>query len=1342
MYIAMCEFRSIAAVMLRIVFLQSLLVFSSICQNVLPDNTISVDPSCGRNDPQCLDPLSGLRCATLSYALRYANHSTLYLLSDAEDHMLVAGEANTLANLRDITIASNGTSSTVRCVRNAGLSFENVSTLVIKNVIFLGCGTVHNSTSRNLSDTESPYTLLKFTVALYFHLCESVNLRYVTVSNSPAMGVIMYDTTGENLILNSVFSDNIAQDCSTPGGGGFSIEFAYSAPGDICAPSSLQHNTRSMYIFSNSTFSGNVADDGSANVTTFPIPNACNHGAFGKGGGLALFFKGNASSNTVKLFNCTFQNNKADWGGGFYVEFHDAAAGNVIEIESTFSNNSAVIEGGGLRVAYYTPGYNRKIEANHLFIRSSTFQHNNAFTAGAIAVLLSLVNADDPVPELLVSNCTFESNRAEIGSVVHGSYVTLSSASLTPVIVFQTCTFTNNILDERLDIRITQSYTGIGAVYLNGIPAKFVGAIIFENNSGSALAVVGAYVDFTSSNVSFFNNTGDKGGAISLLGDASMVISNQTIARFEGNSASTYGGAIYNAYIEIERFSSYANCFIRYNDFFVPPDKWTAHFIFRNNTADKVGNSIYSTSILPCSLFTATPNEMETVFCWNHTFWNYDHNCIDEIGTGFGKLTTYIAKTYPGLKYKLPINIFDELGHDILGFTPFIATIKKLHPQPVATVDPGFYVAVDGVIQLNGNGSTNQTLILTLEGTGMGHWQSEIAVQLLPCPPGLSLDRNDQKGICKCDPSKTFNSIVVCLGGWSDNGTALIKAGFWIGFSPELGSAELVVAPCPRGFCKQIATSADVLQLSGTYIFLPMASAMLDSVVCSPNRMGILCGECAASYAPSVNDDAFSCVPCDSSQLVENTFKYIGILYFPLVLFFLFIILFNIKLTTGPANAFVLFSQAIVSSFDSTVSGQLTISSDVYSGAKVYFKICSFLYRMYNLDFFAFLLEPFCIGPHFNTLDVIELNYVVAIVPCVMILIVMACYRVKTLTCIFRTCRCNTGRKDSQSQLTYIRSIRVSPILAFAAFLLLSYNKFCTTTSKLLNQVTFINASGSSITLTRLYYAAQFYPGYWKYALPCSIISILIIVLPIILLGFPVHLFEKCISHVPAIMKHYPAEKVNIFLDAFQGCFRDNRRYFASAYFFFRLIINIFLVLLPTSSILLSQQLLCIAMVVLIAILQPYKVTVFNYVDILFFSNLAIISILNEYITQYSSDLNQQKSISAILVVICILISLPLIYMVGYLIWCFLVKRKKELIVSMLLSPMQKYLDHKARAEMDTAVHFQTIKRDDQGNVIAVDVITFVASDIDLLDARMHEQVTSAYADADVTVNPAVTPSN
>ena len=62
----------------------------------------------------------------------------------------------------------------------------------------------------------------------------------------------------------------------------------------------------SVYDFINCTFSQNKANNGSVNGPIFIIPYKCNHDIFGKGGGLALFFKGSASGNTS---DCTFQTN-------------------------------------------------------------------------------------------------------------------------------------------------------------------------------------------------------------------------------------------------------------------------------------------------------------------------------------------------------------------------------------------------------------------------------------------------------------------------------------------------------------------------------------------------------------------------------------------------------------------------------------------------------------------------------------------------------------------------------------------------------------------------------------------------------------------------------------------------------------------------------------------------------------------------------------------------------------------------------------------------------------------------------------------------------------------------
>ena len=186
---------------------------------------------------------------------------------------------------------------------------------------------------------------------------------------------------------------------------------------------------------------------------------------------------------------------------------------------------------------------------------------------------------------------------------------------------------------------------GVGSVYVNEVPVQFEDSIVFELNTGTALAFVGTHIMFTSCKASFKGNHGVKGGAISLLGAAWIPINENTTMIFDNNHASIEGGAIYNVYIEKGSAATSTNCFLKYNNPFIPADYWTAHFIFINNPASS-GNSIYSSSIPPCALLTSSPTNM--IFCWNETYWNFSGQlCTDQITTDIGKVVILgPSKTY------------------------------------------------------------------------------------------------------------------------------------------------------------------------------------------------------------------------------------------------------------------------------------------------------------------------------------------------------------------------------------------------------------------------------------------------------------------------------------------------------------------------------------------------------------------------------------------------------------------------------------------------------------------------------------------------------------------------
>ena len=66
---------------------------------------------------------------------------------------------------------------------------------------------------------------------------------------------------------------------------------------------------------------------------------------------------------------------------------------------------------------------------------------------------------------------------------------------------------------------------------------------------------------------------------------------------------------------------------------------------------------------------------------------------------------------------------------------------------------------------------------------------------------------------------------------------------------------------------------------------------------------------------------ATDCVPCDAHSSKVNWIYYLLAIYVPLLVIFLVIIVFNIHLTSGPLNSFILFAQVISTTVDINLQG-------------------------------------------------------------------------------------------------------------------------------------------------------------------------------------------------------------------------------------------------------------------------------------------------------------------------------------------------------------------------------------------------------------------------------------
>ena len=1238
---------------------------------------IFVDPKNGLDNSSCLTSGSpNISCNSLDWVFNvtYRSNQTVYVLSNGTHK--ISSPVAIFQNLNNISFFGKASRDTViQCTaENIGLSFERVTELSFSQISFVNCSALRNSTSKSYSEN-GKLKFMEILVALHFIFCKNIAMDCISVNHSPsATGVVVYNTIGINKMTNSEFSYNqVSNDMN--GGGGFYVEFTFCIPGDENCSDSVDSYTNenhdSVYLFESCLFRNNVGYVSDLGNTTYLVPYRSNHIAVGRGGGLSFFMKGNANSNSVSISNCWFKQNSATWGGGLFVEFHDDTYNNVVMVQNcTMVNNYCPFTslngtaGGGMRLGHYVFGSKSQLnnDSNQITILDSNFLGNAALNGGGLSISPTVQNVDtNHVARVFIYHSNFVENTARLGAAFHLSrFAMILDGAILNVSILD-CMFKHNSNDyikflhkHKDKPKINAYQLGLGALYVNQVPLKFQVKNTFTNNNGSALVAVGAALDFSNSIANFSLNKGMNGGAIALLGLAWLRINDYTSMEFWGNNASLDGGAIYNKYIERENLISYGNCFIRHSNFTVVPSKWDSTFTFIANF-DQGGariSAIYSTSILPCAWSggSLVSQKLASIFCWSKS-WTYfpQETCSANIHSDIGNVTftdsSKIVNAFPGIQFSVPIHIMDDLQKSLGSQSLFSRSLNGSEFNSSSSVEYIWNLTAT----IHQNVSSESKLIL--DSVSDRVWHIVVKVDLNDCPPGLKFDEHTSQ--CKC-VSSAYSGVISCD---PDLQKAYLKNGNWMG--KMQGHSGYLSSFCPTNYCFSNETKA-----------LPYSTEELEADLCRKyHRNGTMCGSCIDGFAVAVNSPYFICINCSFDDLVTNQVKYIASVYIPLALLFSLIIIFKIRLTSAPANAFILFSQVVAGTFSLYADGQIPVSEFAGKNSENFVKAYKTIYGAFNLEFAEQFLSPFCVGD-LNALGVLALDYVVAFFPLVMILIILTIYRIER--CFSCVCCPTTGRIGQMIKKIHHQRTSISEAIvpAFAAFFLLSYNKFSMTSSLSVSTQHLLTDSGEPANFSdgkRVYYAGfySFYdPEYRiRYLLPACIVFIIFVAIPpILLLDFPLKILERILIKLPFLWRLYPVDKVHILLDTFQGCYKDKMRFFVGLYFLFRLAVNI--AYNGTNSWLaqyLIQQILCSVMVVLLLVCQPYneKNKIFNIVDPLIFTNLGILNAISFYLL----SITKEKLIPdvAIFLVQFILVLLPLVFMISYIVWYFMKPCAKHL---------------------------------------------------------------------------------
>ena len=1227
---------------------------------------VTINPADGIDNETCYPPeeggISTVSCKSLNFALKIHHHSNIvFYLANPNSIYYLDTDLVTFSNGSTIGFIGASTfyplQAEIHCHGdNVSLSFLNYDTIVFDMVQFVYCGAWHDSTSLDMTKRQQ---LLKIRAALYFYNCTDVAMNHVQVlKSSQAIAVVMYNVDGIIDINKCNFSTNMVSENSY-GGGGFAVEFTYCKPGDeTCSdenydPDEPRRNKDALYKFTNCTFQNNEAhaQKGSTYGGYVVVSSNSSHEAMGRGGGLSVFFKGDAFNNSIFFVNCTFSNNRAVDGGGLFVKMSDNTIANTVSVLGChFFCNQAYFThqfgtgGGGLsfstRIFPWSYDDTNTLYSG-IYIDKCNFTGNHALSGGG---MLSSISRQISQPlEIVISDTSFESNKAEIGSAIAQYLFSVFSNGHVPQVIIDSCSFIRNSLSY---VNETIHLAGIGIVYIRQVPTAFRGYTNFIANKGSALSVIGTQVNFTGAKVDFLENKGLLGAGIALLGCASVLVGDNATINFFDNHAMQYGGAIYNQ--DINQDSDTYECFIQYSIPFVNPQRWNVSFKFINNTAEKLGNAIYSTDILHCS---HGFGEVQDIFCWD--LWDYGYaNCTDQIYTKAHTLNTTATSTnpvkvYPGHTALLPLESLDDFDHNVTSNSVYLAYIHN-NFRSIAEVEPGYSHVASNYISITGEPEHNLTLVMQTESIPI--LQVKLSLEVRKCPPGFILHSPysnstmvGSKSYCRCpmNSSEDYLGLLKCL---QRDFQSQIPARMWLGeVKMEKNLTNLLMGAIPLAYS---------YTENASYKNILSDSEQLNDRLCGPvHRTGDLCGKCLPGYAVAVNSANFVCVPCNNTntaEFVRKLFAYIGLTYGPVVLLFLMIIFFNIKLSSSASMGFILYAQMIGSGIFS-----LYPAVCVDCPKRTILTAYETIYGIFNLNSLASLMNPFCLNEHFGTLDVLCLDYAIAGFPLLMIILIYLILRCTSRFDCHRIDSSTARGKDKN------KAGRNTLLHAFISFVLLSYTKFSLASTRTIVQSNLFDLTGET-KHKRVYFAGHLTFDNPDFLFPYGILAIfflifVVILSPLLLLG-PL-LIDWMIDQKQFgfLRRVWPSIKVHTFLDTFQGYYKPNRRIFSSTFFFFRIAV-FFSYSFSTKYIqtYVIQQIAVTILIVIIAIFRPYKKDYYNSIDILLFMNLSILNALGIYVS-VNSDPYLSHHVYA---VECTLVWLPLVYIIVYAVWNRLQKKQ------------------------------------------------------------------------------------
>ena len=412
------------------------------------------------------------------------------------------------------------------------------------------------------------------------------------------------------------------------------------------------------------------------------------------------------------------------------------------------------------------------------------------------------------------------------------------------------------------------------------------------------------------------------------------------------------------------------------------------------------------------------------------------------------------------------------------------------------------------------------------------------------------------------------------------------------------------------------------------YLLLPNDIYQLNDNMCGPlNRKGTLCSECVEGYGPAVNSFKDDCSNCKGVWYGVPLYLITELL--PITLFYLIILIFQINVTSAPMTCFIMYSQMILTifdiKFDDPVNKKLLYTDRFYPST--FMKIVFTSYGIWNLDFFKYVIPPFCVSSNLKVIHIALLGYVSAFYPLCLVIATWICIELhdrnfKPFVLVWKP----FGVCLVQLRKTWNNKGDI--ISVFASFFLLAYSKFlyqglvltmCKNMSKtkyhahnVVRDNVYLSYSDPRVLCRST--------EYLTFAIPAIVIFFLFNVVPVVLIFvYPIPKFRKLLWKCGL-----DCNTLRCFVERFQGCYKDvthgenqkDMRSFSALYFFLRimaLIAVLFLRIFDDASyqmVWFPIGIVVLIAAILIAFCKPYKKALMNVVDTLLLMHFSLLCFL------------------------------------------------------------------------------------------------------------------------------------